>query len=63
MAGDNYGPTSRRRLATCHPLLIKLFTRVGETFPTTILEGNRSREQQEKNVAKGVSKRRTWRRA
>ena len=30
--------------------------RVGETFPTTILEGQRSKEQQEKNVAKGVSK-------
>jgi hypothetical protein len=30
--------------------------KVGEIFPTTILEGKRSKEQQEKNVAKGVSK-------
>ena len=56
MATDNYGPRSRKILSTAHPLLIKLFTRVGETFPTTILEALRSRERQEKNVAKGVSK-------
>jgi peptidoglycan L-alanyl-D-glutamate endopeptidase CwlK len=56
MSGDNFGPRSRKHLGTCHPLLRKLLTRVGETFPTTILEGMRSREQQERNVAKGVSK-------
>lgn len=56
MAKHHFGPTSLKRLGTCHPLLRKLFMRVGESFPTTILEGHRSREQQEKNVAKGVSK-------
>lgn len=56
MANHHYGPRSLHRLGTCHALLKKLFMRVGETFPTTILEGKRSKEQQEKNVAKGVSK-------
>lgn len=52
----NYGPTSLRRLKPAHPLLRKLMMRVGETFPTTILEVARDVEQQKKNVAKGVSK-------
>jgi hypothetical protein len=56
MANHHYGPRSLERLGTCHELLKKLMLRVGESFPTTILEGRRSREQQEKNVAKGVSK-------
>lgn len=56
MSDHHYGPRSLKRLGTCHPLLQKLMMKVGEIFPTTILEGKRSKEQQEKNVAKGVSK-------
>ncbi len=56
MAGDNYGATSLQRLATVHPELQNLMKAVGEHFPNTILEGERTVEQQEKNVAKGVSK-------
>jgi peptidoglycan L-alanyl-D-glutamate endopeptidase CwlK len=56
MAGNNYGATSLQRLATVHPELENLMKAVGEHFPNTILEGERTVEQQEKNVAKGVSK-------
>ena len=56
MAGNNYGATSLARLATAHDELQRLMKRVGENFPNTILEGERTVEQQEKNVAKGVSK-------
>jgi len=56
MAGNNYGATSLQRLATVHPELQNLMKAVGEHFPNTILEGERTVEQQEKNVAKGVSK-------
>ena len=55
MAGNNYGATSLTRLATAHDELQRLMKRVGENFPNTILEGERTVEQQEKNVAKGVS--------
>jgi peptidoglycan L-alanyl-D-glutamate endopeptidase CwlK len=55
MAGNNYGATSLQRLATVHPELQNLMKAVGEHFPNTILEGERTVEQQEKNVAKGVS--------
>ena len=56
MAGDNYGAKSHERLATTHPQLQKLMKTVGVNFPNTILEGERSIEQQRKNVEKGVSK-------
>ena len=56
MAGDNYGRTSNQRLDTTHPDIQRLMRRVGPNFANTILEGERSVEQQEKNVAKGVSK-------
>ena len=56
MAGNNYGATSLRRLATADELLQTLMKRVGENFPNTILEGERTEEQQKKNVEKGVSK-------
>ena len=56
MAGDNYGATSNQRLDTTHPDIQSLMRRVGPNYANTILEGERSVEQQEKNVAKGVSK-------
>ncbi len=55
MAGNNYGATSLQRLATAHPDLQALMKKVGEKFPNTILEGERTEEQQRKNVEKGVS--------
>ena len=56
MANNHYGATSLRRLGTAVEDLQTLMKRVGENFPNTILEGERTVEQQEKNVAKGVSK-------
>ena len=56
MAGNNYGATSLQRLGTAHELLQHLMKRVGTHYPNTILEGERSEEQQRKNVEKGVSK-------
>ncbi|MCK5651468.1 MAG: hypothetical protein KAJ42_08835 [Gemmatimonadetes bacterium] len=56
MAGDNYGRTSNQRLDTTHPDIQRLMRRVGPHFANTILEGERSEEQQRKNVEKGVSK-------
>lgn len=51
-----FGAASERQLATCHPDLQRLFREVVKDFDCTVLEGKRSIEQQEKNVAKGVSK-------
>ena len=56
MAGDNYGRRSNQRLDTTHPDIQRLMRRVGPHFANTILEGERSEEQQRKNVEKGVSK-------
>ena len=56
MAGDNYGRRSNERLDTTHPDIQRLMRRVGPNFANTILEGERSEEQQRKNVEKGVSK-------
>lgn len=56
MANNHYGATSLARLATAHEQLQTLMKRVGESFPNTILEGERDIEQQKKNVEKGVSK-------
>ena len=56
MAGDNYGTRSNQRLDTTHPDIQRLMRRVGPNFANTILEGERSEEQQRKNVEKGVSK-------
>ena len=43
-------------MATVNRTLGRLMKRVGESFPNTILEGERSEEQQRRNVEKGVSK-------
>ena len=56
MASDNYGTRSNERLNTTHPDIQRLMRRVGPHYANTILEGERSVEQQEKNVEKGVSK-------
>lgn len=51
-----YGSRSSTRLKTCHPDLQFVMDRVVEQFPNTILQGERTEEQQRKNVAKGVSR-------
>lgn len=58
MAGrHHYSQRSLDRLDDAHPELVTLFREhIGPRFPNTILETARSLEQQEKNVAKGVSK-------
>lgn len=51
-----FSSRSLQELETCHGQLQRLFQEVVKHFDCTILEGRRTREQQAKNVAKGVSK-------
>lgn len=51
-----FSPTSKARLATCHPDLQRLFNRVNELWPCTIQSGRRTPEEQVKLVASGASK-------
>ena len=43
-----FSKTSRERLETCHPDLVRLFERVIQTWDCTILCGHRGREEQER---------------
>jgi hypothetical protein len=56
MARFPYGRRSLAILATCDPKLRTLMLAVADVVDTKILEGARSREQQEANVTAGVSK-------
>ena len=56
MSSHNYGTRSLERLATASNDLQILMKRVGTNFSNAILEGHRSKEQQVKNIQKGVSK-------
>lgn len=47
---------SKKMLATCHQTLQKILEKVDERWPCVIIEGERSKETQEKYVAIGVSK-------
>lgn len=51
-----FGKTSREKLATCHPVLQKLFNEVIKHYDCTILEGHRSDEDQLKAFNLGRSK-------
>lgn len=51
----SFGPTSRERLATCHPDLILLMETVVRRFDTTILQGHRGEAEQNAAVAAGNS--------
>lgn len=44
---------SASRLATCHPLLRRLFERVGLSYKCIVLEGHVGRQAQERAVAEG----------
>jgi peptidoglycan L-alanyl-D-glutamate endopeptidase CwlK len=52
----SFGSVSKQRLANAHPQLQRLFNEVVKHYDCKILESTRTREQQVKNVAKGVSK-------
>lgn len=51
-----FSKSSKAKLSTCVQPLIDLFYEVIKTHDITILEGYRSREEQEADYAKGVSK-------
>lgn len=51
-----FGSVSRARLETCVEPIQRLMDEVVKDFDCTILEGERSVEQQRRNVARGVSK-------
>lgn len=51
-----YSQRSLINLSECHPDLQKLFEEVIKHFDCSIIDGKRSKEEQQKNVEKGVSK-------
>ncbi len=53
---SHYSTRSRTRLQTADVQLQLVFSEVDPRYPNTILEGRRTIEQQEKNVANRVSK-------
>ncbi|AAW86512.1 L-alanyl-D-glutamate peptidase [Aliivibrio fischeri ES114] len=52
---NKFSKTSAARLATCHPDLIKVFTRVLELCDCSILCGHRTEEEQNTAFAEGKS--------
>lgn len=50
------GPSSIRRLATCHPDLRRLLEEVARTVNFTVLDGHRDEIDQNRAVAEGRSK-------
>lgn len=52
---NKFSKTSAARLATCHPDLIKVFTRVLELCDCSILCGHRTEEEQNAAFAEGKS--------
>lgn len=51
-----FSETSRKKLSECHPDLRRVFERVVLQFDCIVLDGERTIEEQEENVRKGVSK-------
>jgi hypothetical protein len=51
-----FGNSSATRLATCHPDLQKLFNEVIKNYDCTILQGHRSKEEQDEFFRTGRSK-------
>jgi hypothetical protein len=52
----NFGKASRAKLDTCDPRLVAIFEEVVRVYDCSIEGGGRTMEEQEDNVAKGVSK-------
>lgn len=53
---NTFGATSRKNLEGVHPDLVRLHEAVLAVFDHSITDGARTRAEQEKNVARGVSK-------
>ena len=51
-----FGKTSRKRLATCHPKLQKVFKEVVKEFDCSVICGHRNEEDQNKAFDDGRSK-------
>lgn len=51
MKGCPYSKTSRARLYTCHPKIIKLFESLAEDYNITIVCGHRTEEEQNEAYA------------
>lgn len=51
----SFGPASRKRLATLHPLLQKLLNELIKYYDFSILEGHRGKELQDKYFKEGLS--------
>ena len=50
-----FSEKSLAKLATCHPLLQRVFHEVVQNFDCTILEGHRDKDRQNQMVAEGKS--------
>ncbi len=51
-----FGKRSKERLETCHPRLQELFNEVVKNYDCSILQGTRSKEEQDKFFREGKSK-------
>jgi len=50
-----FSEKSIAKLATCHPLLQRVFDEVVQEFDCTIIEGHRDKDRQNQMVAEGKS--------
>jgi peptidoglycan L-alanyl-D-glutamate endopeptidase CwlK len=53
---SKFGKTSAARLATCHPKLQELFNEVVKNYDCSILQGERTKEEQDEYFRTGRSK-------
>ena len=51
-----FGESSVKKLATCHPDLIRLFNEVIQRYDCTVTDGHRDKDAQDLAVARGLSK-------
>lgn len=52
----SFGKSSKSRLATCHPKLQELFNEVVKNYDCSILQGTRTKEEQDEFFSTGRSK-------
>lgn len=52
----SFGKSSAHRLATCHPKLQELFNEVVKNYDCTVLQGERTKEEQDEYFRTGKSK-------
>lgn len=53
---NKFSDTSKKRLATCHPDLQKVFNKVIENYDCTVTCGHRGKEEQDEAIRTGASK-------